>query len=280
MLAIGLALGAAACWGVADFLGGLVSRRIAVPWVLLLVEGGGLVLIAVIALASGEPFFTDAQDALLAAAAGCSGVLALGCFYRALAIGTMSIVAPISATGVTLPVVVGLATGDTPSSVVLAGLMLTAAGVVVASREHHHDEEAARAGRAAIVLALAAAVGFGSFFVLSDPPSDASVVWTLVVVRAAATPLVAAIVLVRRSRPPARADVPTVLLIGVIDLSATALVGLANTEGDLEIVSVLGSMYPIATVILAALVLGERLARPQAAGVVAALLGVALVAAG
>ena len=280
MLAIGLALGAAASWGVADFLGGVFSKRIAVPWVLLVVQGSGLVVILAVTVAAGEPFFSDAGDALTAAAAGVSGVVALGCFYRALAIGTMSIVAPISATGLTLPVVVGLATGDTPSTVVLVGLAITAGGVIAASREHHHDAEAARAGRTAIALALVAAVGFGGFFALTDPPSDASVLWTLVLVRAAAVPLVAAVAVGSRAAPPGPADASKLALIGTFDLSAVAMISVANTEGDLEVVSVLGSMYPIATVTLASIVLGERLARTQAAGVAAALGGVALVIAG
>src|SRR3954469_1357378 len=138
-MAIALALAAAASWGLADFLAGLASRRISVPIVLLLVEGGGLVVIALITLAAGSPFFDDPQDFWSAVGGGLSGVLGLGCFYRALAIGTMSIVAPISAAGVALPVVVGIATGNRPSAIAAAGLVAIVAGVVLASREQHED---------------------------------------------------------------------------------------------------------------------------------------------
>jgi uncharacterized membrane protein len=103
MIAVVLALGASSCWGVADFLGGLQSKRLAIPVVLALVQGTGLVLMLIIIAAVGAPF-PGQHAALLALVAGVAGALALGCFYRALAIGTMSIVAPISATGVALPV--------------------------------------------------------------------------------------------------------------------------------------------------------------------------------
>jgi uncharacterized membrane protein len=279
-MAIVFALAAAACWGTSDFLAGMASRRMAVAWVLLLVEVGGFVIIGLIALAARPAFFDDGSNALLAAAAGLSGVLALGCFYRALAIGTMSVVAPISATGVALPVIVGLATGDTLSGVVAAGIAAIAVGVVLASREEHEDEEAASAGRASVGLALVAAVGFGGFFALSDAPADESVLWTLLLVRAAPIPAVAVIAL-RSARPAVgRPFLLAVAAIGIIDLAATSLIVLANTKGDLSVVSVLGSMYPVVTVLLAAAVLGERVRASQLGGIALALGGVAMVAAG
>ncbi|HEV7749946.1 MAG TPA: EamA family transporter [Baekduia sp.] len=280
-MAIVLAITAAACWGLADFLAGLASRRVAVPIVLLLVEGGGLVVIAAIALASGDPFFTQTSDALSAVAGGLAGVLGLGCFYQALAIGTMSVVAPISAAGVALPVVVGVVSGDRPSAVAAAGLLAIVIGVVLASREEHADAEAAAAGRMAVILALLSAVGFGGFFALTDAPADASVVWTIVLARAAPVPLIVALVLLMRpARRPSRRLALGIAAVGTIDLAATSLIALANTKGDLSLVSVLGGMYPVATVLLAAAFLHERLARPQLAGVVLALGGVAAVAAG
>jgi drug/metabolite transporter (DMT)-like permease len=280
-MAIALSLAAAAAWGLADFLAGLASRRVAVPYVLLLVESGGLVVIAVIALAVGEPFFDDTSDVISAVGAGLAGVLALGCFYRALAIGTMSVVAPISSAGVALPVVVGLVTGDRPSTAAAVGLAAIVAGVVLASRELHEDAEAQRASRASIVLALLAAIGFGGFFVLTDAPADASVTWTLVLVRAAPLPVVAALVLLTRPSPaPPRRLALGIAAVGTIDLAATAFIALANTKGALSIVSVLGAMYPVVTVLLAAAFLHERLRPPQWAGVALALSGVALVAAG
>jgi drug/metabolite transporter (DMT)-like permease len=280
-MAIALAIMAAACWGLADFLAGLASRRVAVPIVLLLVEGGGLVVIVAITLASREPFFDNSRDVVSAVAGGLSGVLGLGFFYRALAIGTMSVVAPISAAGVALPVVVGVVTGDRPSAIAAVGLVAVVGGVVLASREEHETAAAAAAGKEALGLALISAVGFGGFFALTDAPADASVLWTLVLSRSAAIPIVAAIVLLTHAAPrPSGRLALGIAAVGVVDLTATALIAVANTRGDLSIVSVLGGMYPVATVLLAAAFLHERLRGPQLAGVVLALGGIAAVAAG
>jgi drug/metabolite transporter (DMT)-like permease len=279
-MAVVLALCAAASWGLADFLAGLASRRVSVPVVLLLVEGGGLVVVLAVTLISGEPFFDDGADALSAAAGGLSGVLGLGCFYRALAIGTMSVVAPISAAGVALPVVVGVVSGDRPSALAATGLALIVCGVVLASREQHDSAEQAAASRASIALALLAAVGFGGFFALTDAPADASVLWTLVLARGAAILLVGAVVLVNRPPLPSRRFALGLCGVGTIDLLATGFIALANTKGDLSVVAVLGGMYPVATVLLAAAVLHERLRPPQLVGVILALGGVAAVATG
>jgi len=282
-MAIALALAAAASWGLADFLAGLASRRVSVPVVLFLVEGGGLVVIVAVALLGHEPFFSDARDFWSATAGGLSGVLALGCFYAALSIGTMSVVAPISSAGVALPVVVGVLTGDRPSVVSALGLVAIVAGVVLASREQHADAAQAAASRRAIVLALISAVGFGGFFALTDAPADASVPWTLVLARGAAMPFIAAVILAWRPAPDARPGRHLALglaAVGTIDLMATALVAIANTKGDLSVVSVLGGMYPVMTVLLAGVVLKERVAPPQMLGIALALGGVGAVAAG
>jgi drug/metabolite transporter (DMT)-like permease len=279
-VAIVLALAAAASWGLADFLGGLASRRFDVSVVLLLVESGGLVVILPVALLSGQPFFHHASDVLSAVGAGVSGVLGLACFYRALAIGTMSVVAPISSAGVALPVVVGLASGDRPSAIAAAGLAAIVVGVILASREVHEDAAAAGAGRASIVLALASAVGFGGFFALTRAPAHSSVLWTIVLLRAAPLPLIAVAVAVRRPQLPPPRLALGLAAVGTIDLLATALIAIANTKGTLSVVSVLGAMYPVATVLLAAALLHERLRRSQLTGVALAMSGVALVAAG
>jgi drug/metabolite transporter (DMT)-like permease len=279
-MAIALAITAAAAWGLADFLAGLASRRVAVPLVLLLVEGGGLIVVACIALVTRPSFFSDSGDVISAMAGGLSGVLGLGCFYRALAIGTMSVVAPISAAGVGIPVIVGLAGGDRPTAVQGLGLAAIVIGVVLASREQHESAAAAEVGRTSVGLALLSAVGFGGFFVLIRAPSESSVLWTLVLSRLAPIPLVAALVLrVRPPLPSARLAIG-LAAVGTIDLAATALLALANTKGDLSVVSVLGGMYPVVTVMLAAVVLHERVRASQMAGVACALAGVGMVASG
>jgi len=279
MVPVLLSLAASSCWGVADFLGGLQSKRVPVVLVLCLVEGTGLVLVLVVIAATGEPF-PGARAAILSLVAGVAGVIALGCFYRALAIGTMSIVAPISATGVSLPVVVGIATGDRLSTVVAVGLAVTVCGVVLASRERHDDAERAAAGKLSVGLALVAAVGFGSYFVMSDSAADDSVLWLLALSRSIPVPALAAFAWARGMRPPPARAASTLVAAGTLDCSATALYALANTKGALSIVSVVGSLYPVMTLILARAVLGERIRPMQQAGVAAALAGVAMIAAG
>ncbi len=280
MLAVLLALVASSCWGVADFTAGLRARRVALPVVLACVEGTGLGLVLALIAVEGEPL-PSGRAIVLSVLAGTAGVLALGAFYRALAIGTMSIVAPISATGVALPVLVGVVTGDRPSAVTSAGLAVAVLGVVLASREAgEQNAHAAAAGRTSVVLALAAAVGFGSYFVLSDAAADESVLWLLVLARIVIVPALAVVILVRREPAPARRDAVALVLAGTLDVTATGLYGLANTKGALSIVSVVGSLYPVTTVLLARVVLGERIRSVQMAGIVAALAGIALIGAG
>jgi drug/metabolite transporter (DMT)-like permease len=250
-----------------------------VPLVLCLVEGTGLALVLIVIVATGEPL-PGLRAALLAVLAGIAGVIALGCFFRALAIGTMSIVAPISATGVTLPVVVGLVTGDRLSTIVAVGIAVTVSGVVLASRERHDDAQRAAIGRRSIALALVAAVGFGSYFALSDSAADDSVLWLLVLSRIVPVPTLALIAWRRRMPLPPRSRALVLMGAGSVDCTATALYALANTKGALSIVAVVGSLYPVMTVVLARTFLGERIRPVQQAGVAAALAGVAMIAAG
>jgi drug/metabolite transporter (DMT)-like permease len=279
MTAVVLALAASSCWGAADFLGGLQSRRVPVVVVLAVVQGTGLALVLIVIAVMAEPF-PGQRAALLSVVAGAAGVLALGCFFRALSIGTMSIVAPISATGVALPVIVGVATGDALSTIVSVGLVVTVAGVVLASREPHADPDRAAAGRLSIGLALLAAVGFGSYFVMSDVAADDSVLWLLALSRIAPVPVLVTLARARGMRPPPRRSVLLLVLAGALDCGATGLYGLANTEGALSIVAVVGSLYPVMTVVLARAVLGERIAPVQGVGVGIALAGVAMIAGG
>lgn len=277
MLAIALALAAATCWGVADFAGGLTSRTLPALLVLLGQQALGVLLVSVAVLATAEPL-PGTRAIVLSLLAGLAGAIALGAFYRGLAVGTMSIVAPISASGIALPVVVGLAGGDRPGALQLVGLVVTSAGIVLASREAGGSGSP---GRASIGLALVAALGFGSFFVLSEPAAHASVLWLLLLARAAAAPALALVVTLSSAwtRPSAR-GAGAIALVGVLDLAATGLYALAQIRGLLSIVPVIASLYPITTVLLARGVLGERLQRVQAGGVALAFVGVACVAAG
>jgi drug/metabolite transporter (DMT)-like permease len=280
MAAIAYALLAAASWGLADFLAGLKSRRLGVLTVLLWVEAAGLVAVMTVIALTGEPL-PGTRALICAVIAGAAGFSALGAFYKALSIGTMSIVAPISATGVMLPVIVGLASGDALSALVAAGLIVTVLGVLAAAREEAGELHSGAANRSALLLALAAAVGFGLYFTFADIAADGSVLWLLAVGRIVILPSVLIVMRVRGAAlvPPPR-DRWQLVGIGLFDLSATALYGVATTRGALSIVSVIGSLYPVMTVILAWLLLRERISRTQLAGVVTAMIGVAMVSAG
>lgn len=283
MLAVVLALSASLCWGVADFVGGTFSRRLPAVVVVFALEGGGLLGVAAVLLAVGEGP-PGARSIVFAALAGISGTLGLICLFRGMAIGAMAVVAPIFASGTAvIPVIVGLATGDTLGAVVAAGLALAAVGIVLASLEGEHEGGGPPAtGRAALVFALVGACGAAGFVVGSDAASDGSVLWTLLVTRAAALPVVAVLIAAGPARHvrPERRDVLRIGAIGLVDLTATGLFGLATTKGALAIVAVLGAMYPVVTAGLARLVHDERVRAIQIAGAGCALVGVALVAAG
>ncbi len=280
MLAVALGLGSSLCWGLADFLGGVQARRVPLAAVMLVSQAVGLLVVVGVVVAVGDA--PPAGNALLyAALGGAAGVLALSAFYHALAIGTMSVVAPISATGAAVPVLVGLAAGDRPSAFQLAGIAAVVVGVVLASREAHEDLARASAARASVLLALVAALGFGTFFVGLDAATDESVAWAMVAARSAGFGLLAVGLLALRPRLAITpADVPALALVGALDVSANGLIALATTEGLLSVVSVLGSLYPVTTVLLAWAVLHERVRRVQAVGIVVALGGVVLIAGG
>lgn len=279
MLGLGLALAAALAWGTSDFIGGLTTRGLAVVAVLLVSQGFGAVLLAAVVLARDEPA-PETTSLLFGALAGLALTVGLGGLYQGMAIGVMSIVSPISATGAVVPVAFGLARGERPSALQGLGVALALGGVVLVSRRRH--VERVGAGLAVGVgLALLSAAGFGLFFVSIDLAAEAGVLWAtlmqrLGVVATAATVLV----LVRPRVALARRHVSALLAIGLLDVGATTLFATATTEGLTSLVSVVASLYPVTTIVLAYLVLRERLARPQQLGAAGALGGVALIAGG
>jgi drug/metabolite transporter (DMT)-like permease len=278
LLALAISLASAFSWGVSDFLGGLTSRRLPVLGVLAVSQPAGLLLIALlIPLLGADSISADKLGiAFLAGAASLGG---LGAFYAAMAMGTVSVVAPIAALGVVVPVVVGLAEGESPAAIQLAGLLPAMAGVVVLSYEE--DPEHAGVARRSIVLAIIAGLGFGIFFTGIDAAATDRPGWAILAVRVGGVSTVAAALLVARPRlDGVRAAWPVLVTIGVFDVLANALFAVASTKGVLPVVAVGGSMYPAFTVALAHGVLGERLARVQWAGVLLALGGVAMIAAG
>ncbi|MBV9838005.1 MAG: DMT family transporter [Solirubrobacterales bacterium] len=280
MTALGLALASSLCWGVADFIGGLQSRRVALLTVLLICQGVGLLGLAVLIAVRGVPA-PELTRLLPAAVGGLGGIVGLMAFYRALAIGTMSVVAPIAATGVAVPVVVGLAGGDRPAPLQVIGLVAASAGVVLASREQRVAGAQDEADRTSVALALVAAVGFGSFFVGMRISARYDVAWALLAARVSGVACLAVLATARGAPLTGlRPALAPLLLTGALDQGANGLFALASRHGLLSLVSVGASLYPLVTVLLARAVLGERVRRIQELGIAASLAGVVLIAAG
>jgi drug/metabolite transporter (DMT)-like permease len=235
--------------------------------VLLVSQAAGLAGIGLIVAVRGEPA-PGVGDLVPAALGGMAGAVALAAFYRGLAIGTMSIVAPVSATGVAVPVVVGLATGDRPGALRLAGVALAVVGVVLASREAAPESSPRAAlARRSLLLALVAALGFGSFFVGMDAAADADVFWALLAARAASFTMLCLVAAAMRPRlPRQRTTLAALAGIGALDLGANGMFAAATTEGLLSLAAVLSSLYPVVTILLARGLLGERVRPVQEAG--------------
>ena len=276
-----LALAASLSWGIADFGGGIGARRAPIVWVLLVSQAAGLVLVGTMWLASQPATPTD-RELAWGAFGGVMGVVGLGAFYSALAIGTMGIVGPISATGAIVPVVYGLARGERPSALQAVGIAVAVIGVVAASLEPLPNG-AGRKVTTGAGLALLAALGFGSSLLGLNRVSQAGVVWGTLSLRLTVVPIVLlAALLVRPSadRLRSRTIFPLLIATGLFDAGANLLYGASARHDLISVVSVLGSFYPVVLVALAYFVLHERISRPQLAGVALALAGVALISGG
>lgn len=272
-----LALGAGACWGVGDFLGGLSTKRAHVLTVLLVSQALGAVGITAWTLAGGGSF-PGLVEIAPAVGAGIAGLVGLGALYRGLAIGAMGIVAPISAAAPVIPLGVDLLRGDVPGALQWIGVALVLTGVAVVSREPTHGERRFAVG---VGLALVAALGFGCFYVALDAAAEESVPWAVLVARwtGVVVVLVVAVAVAAPVRPPT-ALLPALGGVALFDTSANVLLAAATTKTAAGIVAVLTSVYPLVTIVLARFVLGEQLSASRRVGGLIALGGAALVAAG
>jgi drug/metabolite transporter (DMT)-like permease len=275
MRSIALALSASLTWGLADFFGPLKGRKLGALRALVYVQLGGLVAIALaIAIRGKGP---GDVNALFAIPAAISGTLGLYAYYRGMAVGAMSIVAPIAGISAGVPVIFGIVTGDRPSLWQWLGIGAALGGVFLASREP------GRGGRVAagVGLALLAAIGFGGYFPPMHAAGEADFWWASLIFRMTSTSVILAAVAIRRpSLAVSPIEVPLLALIGIGDMLGNLLFAAASTSGLVSITSVLASLYPIITVVLARLVLKERVARSQEAGIALTLAGVALISAG
>jgi len=279
MLSVVLALAAGISWGVADFMGGLNSRYLSLGTVLLVSQTVGLLLLLPLAVTHGWPLL-DGPTAAYAVAGSVSGLIGIAALYRGMAVGSISIVAPISGTGAALPILFGLIRGERATPLQSVGIALAVLGILLASQAVDDQEAKVRMRVAGGVgFALLAALGFGGFFVLLHEASVADVLWAGAVQRLTGVciMLVSALIF----RPTLRVGwprLPGLLVVGALDAGANVLYSFASVVGLVSVAAVLASLFPVVSVILARFILRERLSRIQATGVVCALAGVAFIA--
>jgi drug/metabolite transporter (DMT)-like permease len=277
-VAITLALLTAALFGTGDFLGGLAGKRMSVLRVLAISHTIGLVLITTGAVVIADEFLL--RDLAWGALAGIAGFIGLALLYRGLARGPMGVVAPLTAiTSAAVPAGWGLLIDDESlAGTAWIGVVVALVAIGLASAS---PIEQSPISLAAILEALLAGVGFGLMFVGLDQTVEASAPWPVVGGRLMTVSAMAVFFfIVKRESPlpPVRADIRLPAIAGLVDTFSNALFLYATLEGDLAIVAVLSSLYPIATVILARLVLGERLTCLQQIGFVAAMVATTLIA--
>jgi len=282
-VAAALALLSSLLWGTADFLGGTASRRLGAVRVVLVSQAVALAGLVPLVLLLGPEL--RARTVVAGAASGVVGPASLFAFYRALALGTMGVVAPIAALGVVLPVAAGLLAGEEPSTAQLAGIALAVAGVVLASGPEVRGE--GRGGTRPLLLALGAALGFGIVFVLlaegGESGGTAEVVLVLLAMRTTSVVLLGASLLARGGRAAVaapRAELPVLAVVGAFDVGANGTFAVASQSDLVSVVAVLASLYPAVTALLAWRFHHERLGRIELAGVAAALAGLVLLSAG
>lgn len=275
-MAVLLALSSSVVWGSGDFLGGLLSRRLRSYAVVAGSQACGLLGVFLVALTTGAWRGSTAW-VVWAVTAGTVGAVGLVSFYTALSCGTMGVVSPITALGAVVPVLLGLLRGETPSGLVVGGLVVALLGVVTASG----PELSGGAGARPVALATLASVCFGLALVCIERGAQTNVIMTMTGMRATSVTLFAVAALTLRTTGGLGVrDVGPLAVVGLADVGANLLFGVATQRGLLSVTAVLGSLYPMVTVLLARFLLHERLRPVQQVGVVAALAGVVLVSAG
>ena len=274
-----LALISSGLWGAADYHGGNLSKKFPPTAVLSVTQIIGLIFGIILATATGswDAQALGSQGYLLPGiAAGFCGYLGLICLYRALATGRMGVVSPISAMSALIPLLYAIFFLDERfNTLVTSGVVFALLGAFMASG----PEVSQGLPLKPVVLALGAAVGFGVCLVFMAKGSQSSAVMTMVSMRSA-TLIVSISILIRLrgTGGMSKANIPLLVFIGVADFSANLILGIATTKGLVSLANVLGALYPIMTALLAFIFLKERLHKVQYAGIVSAVLGVALIA--
>lgn len=262
----------------ADFSGGSLTKRLPIFAVTVTSQSAGFVVLLVAIGVRGD---LGGRSFGLGLLAGLGGGVGLAAFYRALSLGTMSVVSPLAACGAVVPFGIALATGERPGVVSLAGAAAALAGAVLASAEERRSSSPERARAIVLAIVAAATLGLFVYFLGLGSRDGGDALSTLVGARVGSLAflLVAAVGTRATLRVP-RGSLLAVAAVGLADVSANALFAAASGRGLLALVAVLGSLYPVVTVLLAHVLLGERLTAAQKAGVAVALGGVCAIAAG
>jgi drug/metabolite transporter (DMT)-like permease len=268
-----LALGASLAWGVADFVGPLLSRTLGALRVLFWAQVGGVIAIGTaVAIRGTGPAGWGVLFAIGAAVGGTAGLYA---YYRGMQIGAMSVVAPIAGASAAIPVIYGIAIGDSPSRWQIIGVVCALVGVALASIDRQSGSRRLAAG---VGVALLAAAGFGFYFPWMHAAGKVDFWWASLVFRTSALLLVASAVAARRPvLRLSRRELAIVMAVGGGDTLGNVLFAASSGHGLISLTAVLASLYPIVTVILAAGVLHEQIAPMQKAGVALTLAGVVLI---
>ena len=279
-IANALAVLSSIAYGAADFMGGLATKRgstvfSAVVWS----QATGLAIV-LLALPFLPPASPTATDLAWGAATGLAGGIGLAFLYRGLAIGVMSVVAPVTAVcAVVIPVAVGVALGERPSGIAVAGVVLALVSIVLISQSGQVEE--GKDARAGVGIAVVSGIAIGIFLVCLQRTGPAAGLWPLVPARAVSVSFFAvAGVIARAKLLPRREAWPIVLGGGALDMVANVFYLLAVRQGPLSIVATLTSLYPAGTILLARIVLKERLRLVQQAGVACAVLAIVLIVSG
>ena len=280
-MAVILAVVSAAVYGAADFLGGVATRRSTAFAVVVWSQLAGLVALAAAAAVMGDAP-APARDLAWGAVGGLGGGTGVVLLYRGLSIGRMSVVAPTSAViGAVLPVLVGLGLGERPHAAALAGVAVALLAIILVSSGPDGSADAVLGGRVRPGLreAVGAGMGFALFFVALANAGDDAGLWPLLAARVSIVVAAVGGLVTRSALRPAPGAWGRIVVVGLLDMTSNLLYVLATRRGLLSLVAVLVSLYPASTVLLARVVLGERMTGRQVVGLVAAGAGVALIAA-
>lgn len=273
-LALLFGLASALVWGAGDFSGGLATKRGNVFSVVLISQIVGGIFLALLAIVFRESI-PPTGDLLFGASAGLAGVIGLLALYSGLARGRMGIVAPLTAVAAAaIPILYSLFVEGLPPTLQIAGFGLALIAVWLLSSAAGD----AVIGRAELGYSFLAGAGFALFFILIDQANETAIYWPLTAARIASVTGLAAYVAVRGTwQPPTRDQMPLIVLAGLLDALGNAFFALSARFGRLDLAAVLASLYPATTVLLARIVLHERLNQAQWLGVLTALLALILI---